>query len=70
MNDITEKFLPNTKKKISENKIIGVLPPGPVTNINLFEKNCKDFNENSIKKGLKKVKKIKYTFFIWDINFC
>lgn len=55
MNDLTEKNLPNSKKKISSNKLIGVLPPGPISNTNLFEKNYKELCEKSLKKGLKKV---------------
>ena len=55
MNDLTDKNLPNNKKKISTNKIVGVLPPGPVTNTNLFEKNYKQLNDKTLKKGLKKV---------------
>jgi hypothetical protein len=57
LNDSTDKLLLNSKKKISGNKSIGVLPPGPVTNMSLFEKGVKEFNEKSLKKGLKKVKK-------------
>jgi hypothetical protein len=55
-NDMTDKTLNNTKKKISPNKNIGVLPPGPITNSNLFDKNIKEFSLKSLKKGLKKVK--------------
>ena len=55
MNDITEKFLANSKKRNSSNKAIGILPPGPVCNLNLFEKNTKEFTEKTLKKGLKKV---------------
>lgn len=55
MNDQTEKHLPNSKKKISTNKQIGVLPPGPITNTNLFEKNIKEYTDKTVKKGLKKV---------------
>jgi hypothetical protein len=54
MNDTTEKLLSNSKKKISINKSIGTLPPGPITNINLFEKGVKDYTEKNLKKGLKK----------------
>jgi hypothetical protein len=55
MNDMSEKYVSNTKKKISPNKYIGVLTPGPITNMNLFDKNAKEFNEKTLKKGLKKV---------------
>ncbi len=54
-NDLTEKSLPNTKKRLSTNNNIGVLPPGPITNNNLFEKTVKDFNLETLRKGLKKV---------------
>ena len=36
-NDLTDKYVSNSKKFISENKRIGVLPPGAITNINLIE---------------------------------
>jgi hypothetical protein len=55
MNDQSEKPLPNSKKRISSNKSIGVLPPGPILNSNLFDKNAKEFKEKNLKKGLKKV---------------
>jgi len=54
-NDITEKNLPNSKKKISPNKSIGVLPPGPISNFNLFDKNIREYNIKNLKKGMKKV---------------
>ncbi len=54
-NDMTEKQLPNSKKRISSNKSVGVLPPGPIFNTNLFEKNAKEFTDKTFKKGLKKV---------------
>jgi len=57
-NDLGEKYLPNSKKKISSNKSIGVLPPGPISNVNLFEKNTKEFSAKTLRKGMKKVKKI------------
>lgn len=56
MNDQSEKLLPNSKKKNSVNKLIGVLPPGPITNINLFEKNSQQYTLGNLKKSLKKVK--------------
>ena len=55
-NDITEKSLANSKKKISPNKNIGVLPPGPISNYNLFDKNTKEYSAKNLKKGMKKVK--------------
>jgi len=55
MNDINEKILPNNKKRISLNKEIGVLPPGQISNKNLFEKNSSSDIRN-FKKSLKKVK--------------
>ena len=55
MNDLTDKYLPNTKKKISSNKLIGVLPPSQISNYNLFEKQSKEFTDKTIKKGLIKV---------------
>jgi hypothetical protein len=55
-NDNSEKSLSNTKKKISPNKNIGVLPPGPISNFNLFDKNSKEYNSKNLKKGMKKVK--------------
>lgn len=55
MNDSTEKILVNSKKKNSSNKSIGVLPPGPVSNVNLFEKNASSFSNVTLKKSLKKV---------------
>ena len=54
-NDTTEKNLTNNKKNISPNKNIGILPPGPITNFNLFEKQIKDYSFNNLKKYLKKV---------------
>ncbi len=54
-NDLSEKYLPNIKKKISINYNIGVLQPGAISNYLLYEKGVKDFNEKSLRKGLKKV---------------
>jgi hypothetical protein len=54
-NDLSDKFLPNQKKKISSNINIGVLQPGAINNFNLFEKGSREFNEKSLRKGLKKV---------------
>lgn len=56
-NDATEKNLSNSKKKISVNKQIGVLPPGPISNSSLFFKsNTKQFEFKSMRKGLAKVR--------------
>ena len=44
-NDMTDKYVSNSKKSISQNKSIGVLPPGGITNENLFEKTKKQ-NKN------------------------
>lgn len=54
-NDVTEKNLANSKKKISPNKNVGVLPPGPITNSNLFDKNTKEYTAKNLRKGMKKV---------------
>jgi hypothetical protein len=48
-NDLTEKYIPNVKKRISVNKNIGILPPGPITNAILIDRKT-----NNIRKGLKK----------------
>ncbi len=54
-NDTTEKNLANSKKKISPNKNIGVLPPGPISNYNLFEKNTREYTAKNLRKAMKKV---------------
>jgi len=57
-NDLGEKTLSNNKKKISLNKQIGVLPPGPINNTALFNKSLKSntqYSDKSLKKGLSKV---------------
>jgi len=53
-NDLTEKYIPNSKKKISHNLNIGVLNPGPISNYSLFDKGVKEFNEKYFRKNLKK----------------
>lgn len=53
-NDKSEKYLPNSKKKISINSSIGVLHPGPINNFSFFEKGLKDYSDRTLKKGLKK----------------
>ena len=55
INDLTDKFLANNKKRISSNKQIGVLPPGPIQNLCLFDRNVTELTEKSLKRGLKKV---------------
>jgi hypothetical protein len=50
-NDMTDKYISNSKKRISPNRSIGILAPGPISNSNLFEK-CPDGFK--IKQGLKK----------------
>lgn len=54
--DLSEKFIPNSKKRISINPDIGVLQPGPIYNHNLFENILDNRSEKILKKGLKKVK--------------
>jgi len=49
-NDLTEKFLLNSKKSISINQNIGVLAPGPISNNNLVD------NQKIIKKHIINVK--------------
>ena len=49
-NDLTEKYLKNSNKNISDNKLIGVLPPQFLFNGNIIEKNN---GKNLIKKNLK-----------------
>ncbi len=49
-NDLSERFLSNSKKLISNNQNIGVLAPGPLSNQNLIE------NQKIVKKNLKNVK--------------
>jgi hypothetical protein len=66
-NDTTEKYIANAKKRISVNKSIGILPPGPITNSILVEK-------GSLKKGLKKnddfiiVNQELWNFFYYNYN--
>jgi hypothetical protein len=53
--DLSEKFLPNSKKRISVNNDIGILQPGPIYNDCLFENVEDNQSEKILKKGLKKV---------------
>lgn len=55
INDQSEKFFTNNKKRISSSKEIGVLPPGPIQNLNLFDRNVTELTEKTLKRGLKKV---------------
>jgi len=36
--------------------MLGILPPGPINNTNLFEKSTKTYNEKTLKKALNKVR--------------
>lgn len=54
-NDLSDKYLSNSKKKISPNYNIGVLHPGAINNSPIFEKGVKEYNEKNLRKGLKKV---------------
>ena len=49
-NDLSEKYIKNSNKKISDNKLIGVLPPGVLYNGNI----CDNINNKYVvKKNLK-----------------
>ena len=50
-NDLTEKYIKNTSKKISDNKIIGVLPPNYISNGKICEKGKN--NKYTVKSNLK-----------------
>ena len=50
-NDLTEKYIKNTAKKISDNKIIGVLPPNYISNGKICEKGKN--NKYTVKSNLK-----------------
>lgn len=54
-NDLSDKYISNSNKKISENKIIGVLPPLYINNSNICELNNKTGNIKKyvLKTGLK-----------------
>jgi hypothetical protein len=71
-NDIKEEFLPNKYKKISQNKLIGILPPQPIDNLVLLEKDNK--KNIVVKKGLKKnkdyiiVNDVIWNFFSLNFN--
>lgn len=66
-NDSTDKNLPNSKKKFSINKEIGVLPPGPISNGNLFYK-ANQFEEKTLRKGLSKVRFIYISLYFLYIR--
>ena len=51
-NDLTEKIMSNNEKHISDNKIIGVLPPGIINNIKLCDI-YKPHGKYRLKSGLK-----------------
>ena len=51
-NDLTEKVMSNNEKHISDNKIIGVLPPGIINNIKLCDI-YKPHGKYRLKSGLK-----------------
>lgn len=53
-NDITEKYLSNSKKNLSINNLIGVLDPGPIMNYSLLDNVEKEYSDVRFKKGLKK----------------
>lgn len=70
-NDMSDKYVSNSKKRISPNKSIGILPPGPITNINLLDKYGQDGNTSSsnltLKKGMKKNDEyITINSLMWD----
>ena len=58
-NDLTEKILSNNEKHISENKKLGVLPPGIINNIKLSDTN-NIHGRYKLKPGLK----IKKDYFV------
>jgi hypothetical protein len=65
-NDLSEKILSNSKKRISLNKGIGVLPPGCISNFNLFnlwEKNL-SFSELTVSKLRPKMRKNEHYIII------
>lgn len=73
-NEVSGKNVPNSKKIVSSNKLIGVLPPGPVTNANLFEKKAKSFGKETLKPEMKKnqdyviVNEKVWRFFLFNYN--
>lgn len=69
MNDMSEKYLPNSKVKIhTANKNIGVLPPPPINNSILLNRN--DKGEYELKRNLHKKKDyIIVNDVTWDFFF-
>jgi hypothetical protein len=69
MNDMSEKYLPNNKLKIyTANKNIGVLPPPPINNSILLNRN--DKGEYELKRNLHKKKDyIIINDVTWDFFF-
>ena len=68
-NDSSEKNLTNMKKKFSINKQIGILPPGPISNSNLFFKN-NIFEEKTLRKGLSKNDEyVIVNYKVWNLFF-
>ena len=67
-NDLSDKFMDNKRKRISPLKAVGVLPPGPVDNMPLMDKDKK--GDYALKKGLQKKKDyIIVNDLVWDF-FC
>ena len=67
INDLTEKILNNNKKYISDNKLVGVLPPGPINNENINGDILKNKYQYKIKSGLK-IEKDYYAInqYLWE----
>ena len=51
-NDLEEKFMPNNEKYISDNKLIGVLPPGEIDNSKICVKDKNNVDKYKLKPGL------------------
>ena len=70
-NDLTDKIIPNNMKYISDNKKIGVLPPGIIDNSSICEIN-RDNKENKrgmyiLKKGLKEnIDYVVVNQYLWE----
>ena len=67
INDLSDKILNNNQKYISDNKLIGVLPPGPITNQNINGDILKNKYQYKIKTGLK-IEKDYYAInqYLWE----
>ena len=59
-NDFSEKIITNNEKYISENKSIGILPPGMIDNTRI----CDVVNDDKVKYKLKKGLKIKKDYIL------